>query len=203
MDEHFILEIENFLPESLCNEMIKRFENDPYKRQSKIGVGPDNSGGVIDLSRRNSKEIEVSGDPKWRDIDKILNEYVGKAVLLYSEEIKKRIKRVGEDPAFLLPYILGDKMEDNGYFLQRVEKDSWFRWHHDDTYDERIVNFIFYLNTIEEPDGGRTEFIHGRKITPKVGKLLIFPTTWTNIHSGSWTKKPKYMCVTSIFNRID
>jgi hypothetical protein len=97
--------------------------------------------------------------------------------------------------------LLGNNVQDCGYVVQRVEKDSWYRWHHDDTYNGRIINIIFYLNTLDESDGGRTEFINGRKISPKVGKVLMFPTTWTNIHCGSWVKNYKYMCTTSLFRK--
>jgi|688.fasta_scaffold478685_1 hypothetical protein len=52
------------------------------------------------------------------------------------------------------------------------------------TYDNFIIDncftnkltFILYLNDIF--DGGETAFINGINITPKSGKLLIFPTYW-------------------------
>ena len=199
MDDYFSLEIDNFIPEHRCNEIIKRFESEPNKEQGKVGSSPDDRYRFVDLSRRNSKEIRISGNPKWKDIDEIIHEYLGKGLWLYIKEVKKKIELLGEDAEFQIQYIIGNNVEDSGYVVQRVEKDSWVRWHHDDTYDGRILNVIFYLNTLDESDGGRTEFIHGRKTFPKVGKLLIFPTTWTNIHCGSWVKNYKYICTTSIF----
>jgi hypothetical protein len=202
MDEHFILEIDNFLPEHVCNEMVKRFESDPNKRVSKIGVASDDTGGFYDLSRRNSKEMIISNKPEWKDIDKIVNATISKAVRIYKQELAKKLELIGEDPNFQMIYLMGNSVEDTGYMLQRVEKNSWYRWHHDHTYDDRILNIIIYLNTLDESEGGRTEFIHGRKVFPKVGKLLIFPTTWTNVHCGSWVTNYKYICTTSLFRRI-
>lgn len=201
MDDHFILEIDNFLPESLCKEIIKRYENEPDKKQSRIGVDPDNGGGILDLARRNSKEIDISVKPNWSDIDKIFYGYLKKAVDVYRKEIAKKLRLIGEDPDFCMDFILGNNVQDGGYTVQRVEKNSWFRWHHDQTYDNRILNVICYLNTLDESEGGRTEFIHGRKIIPKAGKILFFPSTWTNLHCGSWVKNYKYICVTSLFKK--
>ena len=199
MDDHFILEIDDILPEHACNEIIKRFESEPNKKQSRIGVGADNNGGILDLSSRNSKEICISDDPKWMNITKILYEAIYKSMHTYGKEVAKKIQTIGENVDFQMQFLI-DNIKDSGLVIQRVEKDSWFRWHHDCTYNNRILNIIIYLNTLDEADGGRTEFIHGRKIFPKVGKILIFPTTWTNIHSGSWVKnKYKYICTTSFF----
>tara|TARA_Y100000389_G_scaffold190731_1_gene215882 strand:- start:96 stop:701 length:606 start_codon:yes stop_codon:yes gene_type:complete len=201
MDDHFILEIDDFIPEHVCNEMIKRFESEPNKEQGKVGSSTDERHRFIDLSKRNSKEIRISANPKWIDIDEIIQQCVIKALRAYTKEIKRKIELIGEDAEFQMQSLVGNNLDDCGYVVQRVENDSWYRWHHDDTYNGRIINIIFYLNTLDESDGGRTEFINGRKISPKVGKVLIFPTTWTNIHCGSWVKKYKYMCTTSLFRK--
>ncbi len=77
MDDHFILEIDNFIPESICNEIIKRFESDPNKEQSRIGVKADNSGGCMDLARRNSREITPrTTDQLRREIGEIYPDYI-------------------------------------------------------------------------------------------------------------------------------
>jgi hypothetical protein len=198
MDDHFILEIENNIPDDICKQIIERFENDPNKEQSKIGTTIDNEG-IIDLSRRNSKEICISPKQRWNDIDKILKDAIGEGLRLYRKEIEKKIQMVGEDPNFLMKYLMQD-VTDHGYVVQRVEKDSWFRWHHDSTYNDNMLTVIWYLNTVDISNGGRTEFISGRKVLPKVGKLLIFPSTWTNLHCGSWVRNQyKYICTTSIY----
>jgi hypothetical protein len=199
MDDHFILEIENNISEDICKQIIRRFENDPFKEQSKIGTTIDGEGS-IDLRRRNSKEICISPKKEWNDIDKILKDALGEGIKLYRKEIEKKIKVVGEDPHFLLGDCLMQGVSDHGYIVQRVEKDSWFRWHHDSSYNHQILTVIWYLNTMDISNGGRTEFISGRKVLPKVGKLLIFPSTWTNIHCGSLVRNQyKYICTTGIY----
>jgi len=48
----------------------------------------------------------------------------------------------------------------------------------------RFLTWILYLNDIDE--GGETEFIHlSERITPKTGRLVIFPAAWTHTHRGN------------------
>ena len=199
MDDHFILEIENNIPEDICKQIIRRFENDPVKTQGTIGCE-----GIIDLRRRNSKEICISSRREWNDIDKIFKDALDKGVQSYRKEFEKKIKMTGENPNYLLGDSLMGDLIDEGYAVQRVEKDSWFHWHHDSPYNNRILTAIWYLNTVDVSNGGRTEFISGRKVLPKVGKLLIFPSTWTNLHCGSWVRNQyKYICAANIYINQD
>jgi len=53
---------------------------------------------------------------------------------------------------------------------------------------ENKLTFIFFLN--DEFDGGEIEFINGYKITPKVGRMVLFPASWTFIYKhNSFTGK--------------
>ena len=73
----------------------------------------------------------------------------------------------------------------------------------DDWQHARLFTCIFYLNTMKEESGGRTEFLSGRKVLPKAGKLLIFPATWSNIHCGSWVKdEHKYICTIGVYVNV-
>lgn len=48
----------------------------------------------------------------------------------------------------------------------------------------RILTFILYLNDIE--DGGETEFLYNpKRIKPKQGTLIIWPTGFTHAHRGN------------------
>lgn len=48
----------------------------------------------------------------------------------------------------------------------------------------RFLTWILYLNDIEE--GGETELIHlSERISPKTGRLVIFPAGWTHAHRGN------------------
>lgn len=48
----------------------------------------------------------------------------------------------------------------------------------------RFLTWILYLNDVDE--GGETELIHlSERISPKTGRLVIFPAGWTHTHRGN------------------
>jgi hypothetical protein len=58
----------------------------------------------------------------------------------------------------------------------------------------RFLSFMWYLNDVD--DGGQTVF-SDLTITPKQGKLVIFPPLWMFPHRGEPpTKEPKYIVST-------
>jgi hypothetical protein len=183
MDGNLIFEIEDVIPPELCNEIISKFEKCDYKKVSK---------------RKN-----------WEDIDLKLREALNKGLNEYFDTLSHKIKSsINEDPSYLIPQIMCKGVQSASFAIQRVEKNSWFRWHHDAQLHDvskhaRLFTCIFYLNTMKEESGGRTEFLSGRKVLPKAGKLLIFPATWSNIHCGSWVKdEHKYICTIGVYVNV-
>ena len=92
--------------------------------------------------------------------------------------------------------------EDNVFFttisefLKKYQNDiqtstgGHYDWHQDYVIDAyhgvRELTFIWYLN--DDFDEGETEFFNGEKITPKTGRLLIFPANWMYVHRGCRVK---------------
>ena len=185
MDDHLILEIDNVLSPQLCKEIIEMFEKSPDKVQSVI-VNHIKKHSIVDLDRRNSLELFISCRDEWSNIDKKLSSSLKGCLKIYREELYKKIEIVGEDPNFLGPIMLrGYDLTDDGYDIIRVNKNSEYRWHHDEDYGKIILRCIWYLNDMSESDGGKTMFLNGRVIKPKVGKVVIFPTTWIHAHCGT------------------
>ena len=77
---------------------------------------------------------------------------------------------------------------DRGFQIQRYIKNEGFYAYHNDgrieleTRQERMLTYIFYLNTVEE--GGETEFFGTTKIKAEQGKLVLFPAYWCFPHKG-------------------
>ena len=47
----------------------------------------------------------------------------------------------------------------------------------------RVLAVLVYLNTVT--DGGGTGFsVHGHSVDAEIGKIVVFPTTWTHPHMG-------------------
>lgn len=194
MDDHFILEIEDSIPLELCNQIIERFERSDKKEYSKLGKGRDTEG-YVNLNIRNSQEIHITSCQEWEDIDKKLFKCLNRGFEQYKNELHNYLLNRGCNSKNVFPLIFGSNLHDNGYTVLRVEKQSGFIWHHDTPFDDRVIMCIWYLNTLEPGNAGVTEFINGRKIVPKAGKLLIFPATWQNLHRGvKLQNEYKYMC---------
>lgn len=71
-------------------------------------------------------------------------------------------------------------------------------WHSEQSSQEprRILTFMLYLNTLDENDGGETEFLYQRRrIKPVENTMLIWPASYTHAHRGNTVlgTKDKYI----------
>jgi hypothetical protein len=79
----------------------------------------------------------------------------------------------------------------HGLYMLRIQRTNlgggFHGWHFENTGNEtsnRLVTFMMYLNDVEE--GGETEFLYlHKRIKPKAGTMLIWPSTYTHTHRGN------------------
>jgi|TARA_R110000824_G_scaffold50413_1_gene140832 hypothetical protein len=72
--------------------------------------------------------------------------------------------------------------------LQKTEPQEGYHIWHCESGDvgnrNRIAAFILYLNSVNQ--GGETEFLYqSKRIKPKQGRILLFPTSYTHVHRGN------------------
>lgn len=186
----YILEIDNAVSKEFCEDVISRFEND--ERQvigSTIGGVDEDVKKSIDLA---ISAPSIRGD--WRDvIDK-----VGNCVSDGLKTYQKYVNEEGLDRCFTLANTI--EISTIGLpQIQKTEKDGFYSWHHDGHLN-RILTYIIYLNDVEESAGGTTDFLCGKKIQPKTGKLVIFPANLTYLHRGAKLKDGvKYLLTNFIY----
>lgn len=66
----------------------------------------------------------------------------------------------------------------------------------------RIVTMMMYLNDVE--DGGETEFLYlHKRIKPKAGRLLIWPSGYTHTHRGNPPLSGEKYIVTGWLNLVE
>ena len=169
--------IPNAIDKDVCKDIIHRFEKDDRKQP-----GVTTLGSKQDLKK--SIDLNISICDEWKDIDDILFKSV-------SDGFTEYIKQVSFENGIFWPV----NLKDDGYNVKRYDTDGYFHWHSDmNCYMNgwsRIVAFIWYLNDL---DSGYTEFVHGRKIYPKEGQLIMFPACWSFPHRGvSPTTGKKYI----------
>jgi hypothetical protein len=79
----------------------------------------------------------------------------------------------------------------HGLYMLRIQRTNlgggFHGWHFENTNNEtsnRLITFMMYLNDVE--DGGETEFLYlHKRIKPKAGTMLIWPSTFTHTHRGN------------------
>jgi hypothetical protein len=176
----FIFEKQNALPIDICNEMIRRFEEDTENQyQGRIGQLADK-----DQSIKHSTDLVTSGKENWKDLDTELFRSLGHALQEFRETY----------PFFKGPF------KDNGYAIQRTNPGEFYHWHIDGgshEFSQRILVAVWYLNDVDGP-GGETEFSYQQvNVKPQAGKLCLFPPFWTHEHRGVTLEKGvKYIATT-------
>jgi hypothetical protein len=164
----FIYEVRDVLPPDVCGEMIRRFEaNEDQQYDGRIGEERQKEESI-----KRSTDLRISGNARWRDIDKILFQSLATALRTMAAEY---------------PFFAVNSFRDMGYNMQRTLPGEFYHWHVDGgpgEFSQRQLVAVWYLNDVEGP-GGETEFaVQDIKVKPEEGKLLLFPPFWTHIHRG-------------------
>lgn len=180
----FIYEIDNTLPLELCNYIIQEYENDETKEPGCIG-----STRVLKTQLKKSTDVVFRHGSKWDTVHLLLRNIVIKLLDQYIQYLNDSVFESIGGIGYILDPILANIIHNKKYIIttmqiQKYETGDYFKWHIDvaTSSRERAIAFILYLNTLDSDSGGETEFIDGKKVVPKAGKILFFPTTWTNVH---------------------
>ena len=195
--DKFVVEIPNVLSKDLCASMVRRFENDVRKKHGYYYYNID--GNSVERDKTNM-ELLVTGTEGWMDIDRIFQTKSREVFVDYMRYLQDKFDYGVEHHVYDREIDNSKTIYNTGFPIQRIDKGGCYEWHHDgDPFMSYFVQIIFYLNDLEEDQGGCTEFIDGRKVKPEAGKVLIYPCSWTVPHTGGEVKYgSKYICTTTI-----
>jgi 2OG-Fe(II) oxygenase superfamily len=160
----FTFEIHNNLDPMICKNIIKRFENDDRKQNGVTYSG-------YNPLMKNSLDLYISRLKEWDDVTEVLDKLLKENMKVYQANVMSKLP---------LEATIMDTWH-NGY---QIQKSGHYRWHHDALAEygrERVLTFIWYLNTIDH--GGHTGFLH-KTVKPEEGKFVFFPATWDYFHCG-------------------
>jgi len=96
-----------------------------------------------------------------------------------------------------------NQCECNAFKIQKTNPGEGFHnWHFEWGNKSKLIDrwgvYTLYLNDVEE--GGETEYLHlHKRIQPKKGKLVIFPSGFTHTHRGNPPLKGSKYIVTGWF----
>lgn len=187
----FIRVYDNVLTEEFCRDVCRKMDSEDRK---KLGVfGPYMKS---DPNFKSSLDLKISRFPEWKEEDGIF-------FMSISEFLKKYQEDIQTDTSGKFSFSYGDDTyADTGYLAKVYKPGGHYDWHQDYVIDPyygvRELTFIWYLN--DDFDEGETEFFNGEKITPKTGRLLVFPSNWMYVHRGCRVKKNNKYIVTGWYH---
>jgi len=171
---------ERAIEPKFCKDVIDRFEAATDEQYA----GRIGQAGIENSTIKKSTDLAISGKSQWSDVDEMFFKSLANAL---------NFMRASHE-------FFHGRFKDYGYAIQRTHPGEYFHWHVDGgshSFADRQLVAIWYLNDVPGP-GGETEFKHQQiRITPEVGKLLIFPPFWTHEHRGVTLEKGvKYIATT-------
>ena len=205
----FIEVFDRALPAEQCRALIAAFEASDNVHRGAMGGG-------VETSMKNSWDICISDDVRWKQAEAALNNAMLRSLLAYLRKypytilgpvwLRMKDPQTGAstllDPdslvalddarltALVMKAFRPGKINVQKYL---ADEGGYPRWHCE-VYPEpkpdtlsRTLLWTLYLN--DDFGEGETEFYHQRrKITPKAGSLLLAPAGFTHTHRGNRPK---------------
>jgi hypothetical protein len=218
-DMDFIAVTANALPTDLCASIVARIQASDALQPGKIG------GGVFP-ELKHSRDITLTGNAAWQDVEQALNIAMLGGLIRYLRACPQ---------ALIAPLMLQQPAAADGAMKRLTAEDltamddesliglirtclrpghinlQWYRageggypyWHcelypRDHTAEtlHRHLLWTIYLN--EDFEEGETEFLfQRRKVVPHTGSLLIAPTAFTHTHRGNRPQRGDKFIATS------
>jgi hypothetical protein len=167
---NYIKQYDNSIPDILCDEIIDLFEQSDLKYEGITYNGLNkNVKDTIDMRIPNNDNI-------WLNIHNYLTNEITRRLQNFMNDVKQT--SLDTDMFIHEPYLIQKYKQNSGKYVQ----------HSDDYYSKelnsyRCITFIWYLNDVE--NGGETVFWDDYKISPKKGKLVLFPALWCFPHKAN------------------
>ena len=203
----FIEVYDGVLTRESCAQLIASFEASGAATPGRVG------GGVLP-ELKDSRDIQISGKPEWREAEAALNAAMFHGLLAYLRRYRyaliaplmlqipdastgERRRLAADDFDALddaaLGHIVRAVLRPGAINLQRYSADrGGYPYWHCELYPKdascetlhRTLLWTIYLN--DDFEAGETEFLYQqRKIIPRAGSLLIAPSAFTHTHRGN------------------
>lgn len=185
--ENFIGVYDNYVPKVMCETLIKFFEKKDDFKQFYNRL--DSEGTTLNFKKDVSTEIFYQNYMTWANQCPEM-----KSIILNFDSALKEYEKQTD---ILSAYAIKD-FDYTALKIQKTEPSGGYHlWHTEHGADyvssARALAFIIYLNDIEE--GGETEFLHfSKRVTPKAGRIVIWPSGFPYVHRGNPPlKETKYI----------
>lgn len=184
MEDKYIFVNKNSLSTVFCLDVIKMFEEQENKHRG-FTIG----GVALEVKDTTDYVIEKNC-AKWYKYYNFLMSELNRNLKKYIDSLNAEncINNENQNTTVNDYKFFARNLSFQTFQVQRYTKNEGrYVYHNDFAFDfsekkHRVITFIWYLNTVEE--GGETEFDGKTAIKPEIGKLVLFPATWTYPHCG-------------------
>ena len=191
----YIYSNNNSISKELCADIIDLFEKEDDKYQGITMSG-------LDKKVKDTTDFIIPKvSEKWNKISTFLSDELTRNITIYLKQLNNNINTD-------LSIFKDTELNIQHFQIQRYTKNVGKYIYHDDSFIDvkenkyRIITFLWYLNTVNE--GGETEFNGDFLVKPEVGKLILFPATWTFPHCGKMPiSNDKYILTGWIYANIN
>ena len=172
-NETFIRVFNDVIPHELCDELIKKFEENTDQFDK------------VEQSSADFTQIDFSQDEMWR-------EERNKLYTILQKQIQEYKMQVGVTEQMWPKRYTFEGMRMKRYMPDGKEE---FRPHVDVTGPENMKRFLVFFLYLDDNDEGATTFPLLKKGSPcRKGSMLVFPPMWPWLHAGTKpVDKPKYI----------
>ena len=184
--ENFIGIYDNYITAKECNNAIKLYDNQDKFNNTVNRMGFEK---VSVLQKQDQQFFAASNnlDIWYEDLKSI--------IVNFEMAFKHYIENTGAGDAYGVPFHftslkIQKTLPTEGYHIWHIEHNKGF------DNEPRAFVFSIYLNDVEE--GGETEFLHfSKRIKPKTGRIVIWPTGFPYVHRGNSPLSGKKYLLTS------
>jgi len=160
---NFLLQIDNVLPITTCNQLIKLFEESEHKIRLKRGGYPNWNNLFLSIHH---PEVDQKLSHTFLEVAHKYQEWLGEYGKCYTST------EFVLEGSNIKKYVGGT---DDMYKIHADVADIGT--------SHRFLAFLFYLN--DDFEGGETIFYPDCVIRPKKGSVLVFPPYWMFPHEGT------------------
>jgi hypothetical protein len=185
--DNFIGVYDNYISDEECDKAIKLYESENKFNNTINRISSENES----ILRKQDKQYFANGNNInvwWEELKTMIFNYD----LAWNNYLK--ITGAGEsygiDKFFYTSLKIQKTLPTEGYHVWHIE--------HEQGYENEPRAFVFsiYLNDVE--DGGETEFLHfSKRIKPKKGRIVIWPSAFPYVHRGNPPLNGKKYILTS------
>lgn len=174
--ENFIREYKSVIPKNVCEELIKEFD---YKQSVGLTMNRDGVNKDCNISRHQRQD-----EADFLDISKHSHVYEK-----HVKDITSSLQNVYSE--YAKDFSILDDFEQHRVYTIKMQKtepsQGYHVWHCENMArhtNSRVNVWTIYLN--DGFEGGETEFLYQSvRVKPEVGKLCIFPASYTHTHRGN------------------